>query len=136
MPYMNPLGFRFAIAPKGYFSRSNGAVILSEQLSGNHVAITGAGDYFGWDDTSKNDARTLAEKFIDRFPEIAREGKGRDWGYAGWLAELIGFLEQGDYIPILRWEEMKEILRTIRAFRFGSTEAKIFLGSELLQYYR
>ncbi len=116
MPYMNPLGFRFAIAPKRYFSERNGAVIPMSGLSGEYVAITGAGDYFGWLDASKDDARALAKKFIERFPEIARQGRERDWAYAGWLAELVGFLEQGDWVPTMWWEHMKgepEDLRTL-----------------------
>ena len=107
MSYINPLGYRFAIAPKSLFSERNGAVIPASQIIGDDVAITGAGDYFGWVDTSHDDARALAEKFIERFPNIANKGKGRDWAYAGWLAELIGFLEQGDWIPAVWWENMK-----------------------------
>lgn len=108
MPYMNPLGFRFAIAPKDYFSE-NGIAIPSARLSDDcpFVAITGVGDYFGWTDTSGNDARVLAEKFVERFPAIAAKGKGRDWEYAGWLSELVGFLEAGDMVPICWWENMK-----------------------------
>lgn len=106
MPYFNALGFRFAIAPRGYFA-DNGIAIPARKLSDDLVAITGAGHYFNWPDTDGNDARTLAEKFIMRFPEIALAGKGRDWEYAGWLSELIGFLEQGDTIPTVWWEEMK-----------------------------
>lgn len=107
MSYINPLGYRFAIAPKSIFSERNGTVIPANQLGGDSVAITAAGNYFDWDDTGHDDARALAEKFIERFPSIALQGKGRDWVYAGWLAELIGFLEQGDWIPAVWWENMK-----------------------------
>lgn len=117
MPYMNPLGFRFAIAPKDCFAE-NGIAIPAAKLGGDneYVAITGAGEYFGWSDTSDNDARALAEKFVERFPAIATKGKGRDWEYAGWLSELVGFLEGGDMVPICWWENMKgqpEDLRTL-----------------------
>ncbi|WP_234419507.1 hypothetical protein [Lelliottia sp. WB101] len=105
MPYFNAQGFRFAIAPRHYFS-DNGIAIPAAKLSDEFVAITGAGHYFSWTDTDGNDARALAEKFITRFPDIALAGKGRDWEYAGWLSELIGFLEQGDMIPTVWWEEM------------------------------
>lgn len=107
MPYLNPLGFRFAIAPKSYFSERNGAVIPNSLIRSDNIAITGAGDYFGWTDASQDNARILAEKFIERFPEIANRGRERDWAYAGWLSELIGFLEQGDWVPVLWWENMK-----------------------------
>ncbi|BEU85286.1 hypothetical protein DAECLI1_35950 [Escherichia coli] len=106
MSYFNAQGFRFAIAPRDYFA-DNGIAIPTDKLSDSLVAITGAGHYFSWTDTDGNDARTLAEKFITRFPDIALTGKGRDWGYAGWLSELIGFLEQGDMVPTICWEEME-----------------------------
>lgn len=117
MPYMNPLGFRFVIAPKDCFAE-NGIAIPAARLGGDneYVAITGAGEYFGWSDTSGNDARALAEKFVERFPAIAAKGKGRDWEYGGWLSELVGFLEGGDMVPICWWENMKgqpEDLRTL-----------------------
>ena len=105
MPYFNAQGFRFAIAPRHYFS-DNGIAIPAAKLSDEFVAITGAGHYFSWADTDGNDAGALAEKFITRFPDIALAGKGRDWEYAGWLSELIGFLEQGDMLPTVWWEEM------------------------------
>ena len=120
---MNPLGFRFAISTKGLFSRSNGAVIPVTELSKAHTAISDAGNYFGWDDAAHDDARTLAEKFIFRFPEISHAGKGRDWEYAGWLSELVGFLEQGDFVPALWWENMKgesEDHKTLPIWVFGN----------------
>lgn len=88
MSYFNAQGFRFAIAPRDYFA-DNGIAIPTDKLSDSLVAITGAGHYFSWTDTDGNDARTLAEKFITRFPDIALTGKGRDWGYAGWLPCLL-----------------------------------------------
>lgn len=107
MSYINPLGYRLAIAPRELFSYNNGAVIPENRLYGEDVAITDAVNYFGWGDAAHDNARVLAEKFIVRFPEIAERGKGSDWAYAGWLAELIGFLEQGNWIPAVWWEEMK-----------------------------
>lgn len=115
MSYLNPLGYRLAIAPKELFSETNGAVIPASRLTGDGMAITAAGDYFGWGDTDRDDARVLAEKFIVRFPEIAARGKGRDWAYAGWLSELIGFLEQGDWIPAVYWEQMNGTPEDLRS---------------------
>ncbi len=120
MPYLNPLGYRFAIAPKSLFSERNGAVIPWDKLGSDEVAITGAGDYFGWSDTKGDNARELAEKFISRFPEIASRGKGRDWAYVGWLAELVGFLEQGDWVPVVWWETMKDEPETLKALPIWS----------------
>ena len=48
-------------------------------------------------------ARQLAVAFLERFPEIARHGQGRDWAYAGWLLEVLGQAEAGD--PIILWTD-------------------------------
>lgn len=111
MPYLHPNAWRLAVAPAEFFSKVNGAFIPLNRLTERNVAIysaAGAGDaYFDWLDAHGNDARALADKFIARFPDIASKGKGRDWAYAGWLAELVGFLEQGDWLPTVEWEYMK-----------------------------
>lgn len=92
-------GWRLAIASKLSFSDKNGA-FLPEYPELVATYCCGAEDeYFQWRDTKGDSARDLANKFIERFPELCRAGKGRDWEYAGWLAELVGFLEGGDYLP-------------------------------------
>ena len=53
--------------------------------------------YFDWQDAEKDDARGLAVKFVQRFPELVREGEGRDWAYAGWFVEMLGFAEKGQF---------------------------------------
>lgn len=111
MPYLHPNAWRLAVAPKELFSDSNGAFVPHEKLGDSSVAIysaAGGGDgYFDWIDARGDDARALAEKFIARFPVIAERGKGRDWAYAGWVSELVGFLEQGDWLPTVYWDEME-----------------------------
>jgi hypothetical protein len=52
--------------------------------------------YFGWTDTASDDARALANKFLDRFPEFARCCEGQDWPYAGWFAIVLGRAEFGE----------------------------------------
>ena len=51
--------------------------------------------YFGWSDAAGDDARALANKFIDRFPELALEASGHDWAYAGWFSMILGEAEHG-----------------------------------------
>lgn len=63
--------------------------------------------YFNWQDAKNDNARKLAEKFIERFPDVAEQGRGRDWIYAGWLAELVGRLEQGDHLPYVVAEGLR-----------------------------
>lgn len=54
--------------------------------------------YFDWSDTAGKTASQLADMFIERFPEIARAGRGRDWMYAGWFAEML-HLTYPDHVP-------------------------------------
>jgi hypothetical protein len=53
--------------------------------------------YFEWGDAKKDSATGLAKKFKERFPEIAELGRGRDWEYAGWYVEMLGFAERGAF---------------------------------------
>ena len=104
MPYSHPLGWRLAIDSADRFAMRHGAVIAKEIVSSDRVI--GAGGIF-WDDTDGDNARALADKFVARFPGVSARGIGRDWCYAGWLAELVGYLEGGDWLPVTEWEYMK-----------------------------
>jgi hypothetical protein len=54
-------------------------------------------EYFGWADARDDTVQQLAARFLERFPEIARLGRGRDWPYAGWYVEMLGFAERGAF---------------------------------------
>jgi hypothetical protein len=56
--------------------------------------------YFGWSDAGTDSARSLAAKFLERFPETARAGAGQDWAYAGWLTSALGCAENSR-LPVL-----------------------------------
>lgn len=61
------------------------------------VYATNAGTvYFEWADATHDGARALANKFLSRFPSIAREAVGNDWAYAGWFSRILGKAEHGD----------------------------------------
>ena len=51
--------------------------------------------YFGWDDARSDSARDLAEKFIARFPGLARRTMHASWDYSGWLTRVVGIAETG-----------------------------------------
>src|SRR5262245_25732233 len=93
MPYEYPIAFRIFVGPALKFSSENGAYTA---LADHETTYTSGSEanYFGWTDASNDDARALAEKFIQRFPRVATDCEGRDWPYAGWLLELIGLLER------------------------------------------
>jgi hypothetical protein len=104
MPYEYPLAYRIEIAPVSCFSVVNGC-----QAKAAHPSVTyssaSENQYFEWSDAKSDDARELAIKFADRFPEIVRASVGRDWAYAGWLLELVGALEKfPNRLPALFWE--------------------------------
>jgi len=106
MPYEYPLAWRLCVAPRDRFSKRNTAYIPDLVNDGQTALYSSASEneYFGWEDARNDDARMLADKFIERFPQIASRGRGRDWTYAGWLSELVGHLERGESLPFVMSE--------------------------------
>lgn len=110
MPYEGPTSYRVWIAPAQAFSKVNGAV------AGNHEAEHACyfapteDGYFGWDDAKGDDARALAEKFLQRFSRLCELGEGSDWAYAGWLADLLAALERHpDRLPWIDGTDFTDI---------------------------
>lgn len=103
MPYEYPIAWRGEIGPRSLFRKDNGALfgINKDEISPAGYTSASENEYFGWTDAKKDDAKALALKFIERFPEIAEAGKGRDWEYAGWLVELMGVLERSGGLPVM-----------------------------------
>ena len=66
-----------------------------------HVARYTSGQeahYFDWPDGDRLTARDMAGRFLEAFPAIAANGAGRDWPYAGWLTDVLGFAEHGKFV--------------------------------------
>lgn len=61
----------------------------------NYSTVDGKA-YFGWADATSDDARSLANKFIRRFPQLAVQASGEDWAYAGWFSSVLGAAEHGE----------------------------------------
>src|SRR5262249_44202109 len=55
---------------------------------------------FGWRDAQKDDVRSLADKFLNRFRVVADSGHGWDYPYVGWYQRLLGLAEAG-WLPIV-----------------------------------
>ncbi|WP_153401311.1 hypothetical protein [Polymorphobacter fuscus] len=107
MPNMH-LSYRVWIAPAGAFSRINPAFIPGEAEPSIQYYSASENEYFHWTDAKNDTARQLAEKFIVRFPEISARCRGRDWAYAGWLAELLGVLEdEVGRLPLVMQDHME-----------------------------
>jgi hypothetical protein len=107
MPHMH-LSYRVWIAPAEAFSQINPAFIAGEFEPSIQYYSASENDYFHWTDAKNDTARQLAEKFIVRFPDISAKCQGRDWAYAGWLAELLGVLEdEVGRLPLVMDEYME-----------------------------
>lgn len=92
-----------------------------------YYASTQENRYFGWADAPGKSARFLAMMFLERFPEIARRGIGRDHAYVGWFVEVLGGAENGR-LPIpacnentLDWAKVPPP-RPIRSVAIGDEE--------------
>lgn len=107
MPYMHPLAWRLAVAPPDCFSEINGACLKDDfdWMALPIYSIVGAP--LNSNNVKDDSAREMAEKFLTQYPDVASRGLGRDWAYAGWLSELTGVLERGDFLPVVEWEYMK-----------------------------
>lgn len=82
---MSPSGdhWRCGIGPDTLFYRDHGANLrdagFSETQTESSSARYSSGDenrYFGWSDAEGADARSLADKFLDRFATLARKARG------------------------------------------------------------
>ena len=88
MPFMSPSGtaWRCWIGPDTLFYRNHGAFLcdsgFSEVQSASLNTRYTSGEenhYFGWHDAEKDDARSLADKFLARSTELGSQGEG--WSY-------------------------------------------------------
>lgn len=94
MPFEYPLAYRVAIAPVDLFSIQNGAYVSAGTYPFETSYTSASGNrYFDWSDAEGDSARGLAEKFVTRFPDLTGRGRGSDWEYAGWLADLLNVFE-------------------------------------------
>jgi hypothetical protein len=99
-PSMSPSGvhWRCSIAPASDILRAHGARLAQGSRAASYSSASERA-YFGWEDTEGADPRRLAERFIERFPEIAAAGRGADPAYATWYAEMLRSTEP-DALPI------------------------------------
>jgi hypothetical protein len=110
MPFMSASGhaWRAWIGPDTMFYRNHGAYLdgawnpdeRQQSTSATACYTTGAHHYFGWQDADKDDARTLADKFLARFTRLAGQGEGWSYAYAGWYQRLLGLAERG-WMPVV-----------------------------------
>lgn len=70
--------------------RTNGHTLLRSEFRDVAKYTTGQGsELFGWKDAAGKTPQELALVFIERFPDLARRGMGRDQAYADWFAGMM-----------------------------------------------
>ena len=93
-PGVAPSGlfWRLSVLPASNSDPENGARMRNFD-EGAHYSSGGGDRYFDWDDAADDSPRKLAEKFIERFPELAVAGKGRDTEYVHWYEGMLQMTE-------------------------------------------
>jgi hypothetical protein len=91
MPYMAPGGlhWRCTIGLVSFFYRNHGPILNECALSGlngndneqataviSSYSSAQENQYFDWRDATGDNARTLAEKFLERFPKLSELARG------------------------------------------------------------
>ncbi len=91
VPGMSPSGvyWRGEVTHAGNVLSSHGA--RARQYGENVASYTTGQDekIFGWEDAATDTPADLAEKFMERFPEIAGLSFGGDEAYTTWFSEMI-----------------------------------------------
>lgn len=86
----------------------------SESLSARYTSGE-ENRYFGWTDAESDDARSLADKFVERFGALATQGEGWSYAYAGWYQRLLGLAERG-WLPVVISDDDSSSLKQINLF--------------------
>ncbi len=97
-PGMSPSGmyWRCGVTNVENIMADHGALVMDESAD-MATYSSGAGDrFFGWDDARGNSPQDLARKFVERFPVIARLGRGDDEDYALWYDDVVKLTKTGD----------------------------------------
>lgn len=98
-PGVAPRGadWRCTVTHAGNILKSHGGVALDIHSDTIHYGAVQDAEYFGWRDARSDTVVKLADRFLERCPEIARVGLGRDWPYVGWYVEMLGLAERGAF---------------------------------------
>lgn len=81
--------WRCAVTPAHNISPLNGALMLEWREKDAYYTSAYEREFFGWDDVAHATPSRFADVFVDRLPDLVREGLGSDWLYAGWYVEML-----------------------------------------------
>ena len=96
---LSPAGgyWRCSITHAGNISHLNGAEIADFNADSTFYTTEQEDAYFGWKDVVHDSVAQLADKFIERFPEICAKGKGADPAYAAWYRHMLNATEPNGF---------------------------------------
>jgi len=108
-PGMSPSGchWRCSITPRSNILRSHGARVKDWTHCVASYSSAQDNEYFGWRDAEQDNVQQLAQRFVERFPDIVEASHGDDWNYAGWYVRMLGFAER-EMFPIAYSDWMEE----------------------------
>ncbi len=87
--------WRAAITHKENTLKSHGAMIAENEKDVAYYTSAQRNFYFNWSDAQNDTTRQLAQKFLERFPDICMKGRGLDYEYSGWYVQMLGLSERG-----------------------------------------
>ena len=81
---------------------------------GAHYSSGQGAHCFDWTDAADDTPEQLATKFIERFPDLSEQGRGRDEAYADWYSEMLTATEPAGLVFAEdRWVLPDDELHTI-----------------------
>ncbi len=86
--------YRIHVSTWANTSLRDGIMLIDERNSLRHTSGYGSVP-FGWPQMADATPDALADFILLRGPDLARNGLGRDWPYAGWFGEMLGFAGRG-----------------------------------------
>ena len=94
-PGRSPSGahWRCAVAAAPNIRRDGWSLV--DYFEAAHYSSADGARLFGWDDAPGKRPPQLARMFVERLPQLAADGAGMDYPYAGWFAALLGAVEHG-----------------------------------------
>ncbi len=97
-PGMSPSGlhWRCAVTHVGNINSAHGALVVDDSPDVATYSSGAGSNFFGWDDAAGDGPEDLARKFVERFPVIARLGRGDDEDYAQWYDQVVVIAQAGD----------------------------------------
>lgn len=75
--------WRCAVSHIGNVRRDHGARFVDDARDVARHTTGQDNAYFGWKDAARDSAKQLAQRFLERFPEICEKARLRDWECAG-----------------------------------------------------